>query len=256
MARTKIDITGQQFDQLTVLSPAESRGGQSRWHCRCTCGNIITAWANNLKAGITRHCGAKCPKQFPRKQSSAHKLKTLRPPPTRMTIKSGEIQVNDKFGWLCVTENPDNSKVTCYCGCDAMSPVVVYRNRLLAGQKTTCGHCDNESAPFRILEGRESALVSIEPKLESMGYNVFREIATKKILWQSSFFPTSLDSLPVHYRFQRFDTVWIPKIRKIGLIQNITDGKISVKLADEYIQNHQVFTPGQLFLVGRAGLDK
>lgn len=53
----KTDLTEQKFGLLTVIGAAESDKGRARWHCRCTCGASIVAYAANLKSDKTRSCG-------------------------------------------------------------------------------------------------------------------------------------------------------------------------------------------------------
>lgn len=52
------DLTGKTFGRLTVLSRAEtSRTGQTRWNCRCSCGNTTVSHSTNLKSGTAHSCG-------------------------------------------------------------------------------------------------------------------------------------------------------------------------------------------------------
>lgn len=50
------DLTGQRFGRLTVIERAPSNT-QTRWKCRCDCGNEVSVLANNLKRGHTISCG-------------------------------------------------------------------------------------------------------------------------------------------------------------------------------------------------------
>lgn len=54
-----IDLTGQKFGLLTVLSRDLSEPGNKRtkWLCKCDCGTICSVEANNLKNGHTSSCG-------------------------------------------------------------------------------------------------------------------------------------------------------------------------------------------------------
>lgn len=53
-----VDLTGEKFGRLTVVSRAEnSKGGKSRWLCRCECGNECVVHSSSLKSGNTRSCG-------------------------------------------------------------------------------------------------------------------------------------------------------------------------------------------------------
>ena len=54
-----IDITGQRFHRLTVLSlhPERSQEGTLQWLCRCDCGNERIVRGTALRRGNSRSCG-------------------------------------------------------------------------------------------------------------------------------------------------------------------------------------------------------
>lgn len=53
-----IDLTGQKFGRLTVISfDGKARNGHSRWLCQCDCGNKVTVSYEALKKGDTKSCG-------------------------------------------------------------------------------------------------------------------------------------------------------------------------------------------------------
>ena len=53
-----IDLSGQRFGRLMVLKRVEnSNRGQSRFLCKCDCGNETIVHALNLKKGSTKSCG-------------------------------------------------------------------------------------------------------------------------------------------------------------------------------------------------------
>ena len=55
----KIDLTGQKFNNLTVISAAQSRGGKTYWLCQCDCGNRKEIQGTHLKSGAIKSCGCK-----------------------------------------------------------------------------------------------------------------------------------------------------------------------------------------------------
>lgn len=55
--RRLIDLTGQVFGKLTVLSRGENKGKETCWKCRCECGNIVNIRGSCLKRGETKSCG-------------------------------------------------------------------------------------------------------------------------------------------------------------------------------------------------------
>ena len=56
----RIDLTGQRFGRLTVISLNEEMSKQKRrsyWNCKCDCGNEKVVWGADLKRGRTNSCG-------------------------------------------------------------------------------------------------------------------------------------------------------------------------------------------------------
>ena len=52
------DLTGQQFEKLTVVKQVEStKTGRAMWLCKCTCGNTTVVRGVNLISGNTTSCG-------------------------------------------------------------------------------------------------------------------------------------------------------------------------------------------------------
>lgn len=51
------DLTGRIFERLTVVGMDRTRGGRTRWFCRCSCGSMKSVTACELKAGNTKSCG-------------------------------------------------------------------------------------------------------------------------------------------------------------------------------------------------------
>lgn len=53
-----IDLTGQTFNNLTVIERTENtKGGNARWKCKCYCGKETIVSASNLKTGAVKSCG-------------------------------------------------------------------------------------------------------------------------------------------------------------------------------------------------------
>ena len=49
-----IDLTGQRFNNLVILSRATKPGQPIKWKCQCDCGNIFEARGNDIKNGKTK----------------------------------------------------------------------------------------------------------------------------------------------------------------------------------------------------------
>lgn len=60
-SRKKLDLTGQRFEKLTVLAPAENVGGRTAWLCRCDCGRELAITTRQLRAGRWSSCGCDNP---------------------------------------------------------------------------------------------------------------------------------------------------------------------------------------------------
>lgn len=52
-----INLIGQKFGRLEVVSKDGSKQGRVYWNCRCECGNDTTASTTQLKSGNTKSCG-------------------------------------------------------------------------------------------------------------------------------------------------------------------------------------------------------
>jgi len=96
----RIDMTGQRFGRLTVLSYVGCSSVGARWKCQCDCGNIIETNRNNLiQKERTRSCGCL------RRESSSERHKThgMTGSPTYRTWcsmrKRCEDKTDDHYKW-------------------------------------------------------------------------------------------------------------------------------------------------------------
>lgn len=54
----KVNLVGQQFNNLTVLQELNRRvNGKVVWKCSCKCGNNVEVTTGNLKSGQVKSCG-------------------------------------------------------------------------------------------------------------------------------------------------------------------------------------------------------
>lgn len=126
-----IDLTKCNFGFLTVESRAESKAGQSRWNCRCECGNTCVVLGTNLRRGHTTSCGCK-------------KLNDL----------SGQ-----HIGFLTVLERSDvriprgeRTTPTWKCRCDCGAIVYRATDTLTNGDQNMCVECANRYAGEKMRE--------------------------------------------------------------------------------------------------------
>lgn len=101
-----IDLTGQKFGRLTVLSfHSKNAAGLSRWLCRCDCGTEKVFFAGNIKSpGRTVSCGC------------YHKERT-----SEASITHGLTHVHKKEyrAWAAAKNrcnNPNNARYSYYGG--------------------------------------------------------------------------------------------------------------------------------------------
>lgn len=66
-----IDLTGQRFGRLTVISKqGVAKDGGTLWMCKCDCGQTIVTKSGNLRSGHTRSCGCFMKMRISESQSS------------------------------------------------------------------------------------------------------------------------------------------------------------------------------------------
>jgi len=53
----KLELTGQRFSRLTVISFSDVTNQATYWICKCDCGNITRVAGTHLKTGHTTSCG-------------------------------------------------------------------------------------------------------------------------------------------------------------------------------------------------------
>ena len=51
------DLTGQTFNQLTVIKRVENKYNDACWLCKCTCGKETIVTTQRLTKGLTKSCG-------------------------------------------------------------------------------------------------------------------------------------------------------------------------------------------------------
>lgn len=111
----KIDLTGQRFGKLTVISESDKRGngGTVYWLCQCDCGNTVLRTSKALRKGYTTSCGC-----------------------NSITDLTGE-----HFGMLTVLERTEQRRHRSYvwkCRCDCGNICYYSLNELKSGCQS-CG---------------------------------------------------------------------------------------------------------------------
>lgn len=120
-----VDLTGQQFENLTVLYRGEDiiKDGKKRrvrWHCKCNCGNEFDVIADNLKKRHNMTCND-CAK--------------------KKRAESQRVDVTgNKYGRLTILEiipNTHPTKVKCQCDCGNI--YIGIQTDIVTGHTQSCG---------------------------------------------------------------------------------------------------------------------
>ena len=112
-----IDLTGQRFNNLVILSRATKPGQPIKWKCQCDCGNIFEARGNDIKNGKTKSCGC-----LRKKQARNLNFKDI---------------TNQRFGRLVALKNTHNGYWQCQCDCGNICEVK--GSALRSGNTQSCG---------------------------------------------------------------------------------------------------------------------
>ena len=126
---TKINLSGQVFDYLTVIEEDKTytieknlSSKNTYWKCKCKCGKEISVSTTNLRSRHTKSCG--CLKKN----------------------KKYEDLTNKNFGkWKVLKEDKENSKKDKYwiCQCECGIIKSVSGKSLRQGRSQSCG-CSNQ----------------------------------------------------------------------------------------------------------------
>lgn len=123
-----IDITGQKFNRLTVVSRAENnKYKNATWNCICDCGNTLIVISRDLMGSHTKSCGCiqKEKAKLTSKDITGQKF-------GRLTVISRSGTKNRKATWNCV----------CECGTKIITSGVYLRNSYVR----SCGCLQKERA--------------------------------------------------------------------------------------------------------------
>lgn len=126
---TFIDLTGQRFGKLVVLSRGINKrypagGNQITWICLCDCGGYSEVQARNLRRGDTTSCGC---------------LSCLTPGPELVGRQFGRLTVVDK-------RKDRRGKTVWLCRCECGNSIISQASVLLRGKTVACGCFQTERA--------------------------------------------------------------------------------------------------------------
>lgn len=135
-----IDLTGKRFGMLTVIRrEPNGKFNQTRWLCKCDCGNEKVIDGNNLRAGYTQSCGC------------------MMYTNTTLIDLTGQ-----RFGKLTVIKRASDSstgKTRWLCKCDCGNEKIVIGGNLKRGHTQSCGcaesHSHRQHSPIIDLTGQK-----------------------------------------------------------------------------------------------------
>ncbi|MNJ25413.1 AP2 domain protein [compost metagenome] len=111
-----IDLTGQQFGDLRVISRSDRRDKYHNplWECLCTCGKTVYVPTGSLNAGYYKSCG--CKRIAKRDKGVLKHIAADRVDGTRKTALKAKIYANNKSGIKGVRWNEQRQKWTAHIG--------------------------------------------------------------------------------------------------------------------------------------------
>lgn len=122
-----MDLTGQRYGRLTVISRAENIGSRTRWNCRCDCGSMTVVATTNLRSGSTTQC-RECAN---RSRAAARRIDLTGQRFGRLTVISAAETGDDGAVWIC--------------RCDCGNEVTARADHLKSGAIKSCGCLNTEN---------------------------------------------------------------------------------------------------------------
>lgn len=150
--RRKIDLTGQRFGRLVVVSETvRTKRNKIYWNCNCDCGlQHIAVVSGHLRSGLVRSCG--CLKS----ESSSNRFK--------------KDILGKRFGRLIVLSDAGRNKhgkVLWKCKCDCGIEIITMGSYLRNGDTKSCGginHHKKQSSNENIMSRKKMRCSPIREK--------------------------------------------------------------------------------------------
>lgn len=114
----RIDLTGQNFGELTVIKLSDRRDPKHNntrlWECLCSCGKIAYVLGTSLRAGHYKSCGCKLVEK--RDKGAKKHIETDAIDGTRKSALKAKLHVGNKSGHKGVRWNESRKKWTAHIG--------------------------------------------------------------------------------------------------------------------------------------------
>jgi hypothetical protein len=110
MFKVRIDITGQQFGDLTVIKLSDKLNSQqvNLWECQCVCGKVVYLSASQLRSGNNKSCG--CTESKWRSVSAKKSMEPQIVDNTRVSTLTAKIHKDNKSGYKGINWDNKRSK--------------------------------------------------------------------------------------------------------------------------------------------------
>lgn len=121
----KINLVGQRFGRLTVVSELPSEGNKKRWQCICDCGNSKVAITSVLRRGDCKSCGCLHQEYLSKRHSKTDTDLTGKRFGKLTALHRVKVEGKKNIMWLCQ--------------CDCGKRVEVAASELKRGHVRSCG---------------------------------------------------------------------------------------------------------------------
>lgn len=174
-----VDLSGQKFNKLTVVSLFERK--RKKWNCVCDCGTESVVEEKNLKSGNVKSCGC----------TRILKIKS------RIKDLSGEI-----FGRLTVISKSEREGRYWDCLCECGQTTTTLYSSLICGRTKSCGCLYKETTPENIKSFIRKAreLAGLDPEIPMSSENKLERL---------KFIPIAKDT----YKRDLFSCIWCSKTK-------------------------------------------
>jgi hypothetical protein len=127
------DLTGQKFENLTVLCFTKIEKNKSKFLCRCYCGNDVEVYGYSLKSGKKKSCGCL---EFLNKKQQVFRTKNIEGNKYgKLTVIRQDYSHWEKIRW-------HGARFLCKCDCGGTK--IAQSNDLIQGNLVSCGCVGNE----------------------------------------------------------------------------------------------------------------
>lgn len=214
-----IDLTGQKFGRLLVLSRADSQTKDVKWTCQCDCGNITIVAGKHLKDGSTVSCGCRLQEL---KATFGQRC------PGKMKDIAGQT-----FGYLTAIEATNkrgaDESVIWKCKCKCGKEILVNGSNLRSGHTKSCG-CLLSAGEEKIAQLLSDANIPYERQKTFDGFTTIKNQPYRFDFWVNDSYIIEFDGIQ---HFEISNSNWNDQTVYINTVKND-------KIKNEYCFNNNI----------------